>query len=557
MGGGKEEFNAAVSVLVKEEQKRAQARKREIIKANPDIGTALKGQKDQIEYLLAKYSNRLTDDDKRVLWRGYVPRAYVYGDVSKPLLSRYNATDSVSTGKLATQYEKTLRDNDLMHAWTSLWGPASEAMVQVETWGFGVSVPKLRSLSLLFTTQLNAVEQRFSRYPAFMPNSPASVADLLFKQLKLRPTKVSEKTGAPSTDHESLEALRGQHPVVDDLLEHRRLTKLRSQYADGLFLHVAPDGRIHTTYNIDGARSGRASSSDPNMQNIPSEEKGPDGKLVKDCFVARPGYLLLASDYKQLEFRVAADLADDPDMKQVFISGQDFHQATAELIAPIVWKITPAQVTKSHRRGAKAFNFGIMYGMQDGTIAKNAGCDMATAKMIRQAVLGKFKKFAAWIQQCLAYTRKHGIAWTYWHQRKAHQRQLWLIGDQDDGRRINAENSSYNTPVQGTASFYCLASVTALVNWILKTRIDARVVATVHDSIVLEVREDLLLTVARKMKQIMTSHPTITGVPLDIDMKAGLTWGTMSDALTDEAQAAGILGGPEAIGAVVAAQLAP
>jgi DNA polymerase-1 len=192
--------------------------------------------------------------------------------------------------------------------------------------------------------------------------------------------------------------------------------------------------------------------------------------------------------------------------------------------------------------------------MQDGTIARNAGCDLPTARMIRQAVLGKFKKFAAWIQKCLAYTRKFGIAWTFWLGRRAHQRQLWKILDADDGLRINAENSSYNTPVQGTASFYCLASVTALVRWILASKIDAKVVATVHDSIVLEVRNDLVELVARKMRSIMTGFPTMTNVPLDIDMKSGHAWGSMATYEVPEAEAAALLGGPEAAQAVVVAQ---
>ena len=180
------------------------------------------------------------------------------------------------------------------------------------------------------------------------------------------------------------------------------------------------------------------------MQNIPSEDRGADGKLVKDCFIARPGYMLVAADYKQLEFRVAADLAGDAAMRAVFESGIDFHQATAEFIAPIVWKIPAAAVTKLHRSRAKSFNFGIMYGMQDGGIASRAGCSIEEARAIRQAVLGKFRRFAAWVQECLAYTRKTGLAWTYWGGRKAHCRQLYRVLDADDGKRINAENSSFN-----------------------------------------------------------------------------------------------------------------
>ncbi len=860
MGGGKEDMDAAVKTLAAAETAKAQALKAQLMATTPGIQSLLTGQKDQLHLLLAKYGGIFDDATLTTLWRGLRPKAYVYADVDRDLLTRYNALDSVSTGRLAKRQRADLEAKDTIFGWNELFGPGTEAMAQVESWGFPVDKAQLHSLSQYFGAQMQQIEvSTFAQYPGFSPGSPASVADLLFKKLGLSATKVSKKTGAPSTDHESLEALAGQHPVVDGLLDYRRFAKLKSQYADGLILHVARDGRIHTTYNVDGARSGRMSSENPNMQNIPSDAK-PDGKLVKKCFIARPGYVLLASDYKQLEFRVAADLANDSAMKHVFLSGQDFHTATAEMIAPIVWKIQPHQITKVHRGGAKCFhpdtevltrtgwrripdvlpgeevmtcaprdgfgvdmawdvptdvftadhpdqelihlrnegmdirvtpdhgmlaftkagvprqrvlpdefvstaqywanagvlrgagrtpdqwllrlavatqadgslargairygfskvrkvdrlrhllsaacvgfsetgptpagvtrfrvpvkaagrvlalldgksmpwswlelseeargwvldearywdgherstwraygyyssdeqsvdvlqalaaltgrktrkvdprpcgtyrltvrdrhttrggglsatrseytgkvacltvpsgcvlvrdggvplivnqtfNFGIMYGMSDGAIAHRAGCDMATARAIRAAVTGKFRRFAAWIQESLAYTRSTGQAWTYWLKRRAYARSLYLIGDEDDGKRINAENSSYNTPVQGSASFYCLASVTALVKWILRTKIDAKVVATVHDSIVIEVREDLLHEVAQMMHKIMTGWPTMTGVPLDIDMECGPTWGTMEvlPALTPAGQAAAILGGPEA-GAMV------
>lgn len=566
MGGDSWEVDEIVDALSAVEKKVAQKCKADIIKRRPDIGDALKGTKDQIEVLLAKFSKELTAEELRALWRGYVPKQYVYGDVPADILSRYNAADTVITAAVANHHLADMETRpNVRFTWDNLWGPATEALVQVETWGFPVSRQKIDQLSRYLGAKLDVLRTRFLPYGVtFNPSSDDQVRELLYTQLKLKPVKTSEKTGAASTDKGSLDALKGQHPVIDDLIEWRHISKLKSQYADGMILHIAPDGRIHTTYNVDGARSGRLSSENPNMQNIPSEERDPhDSKLVKDCFIARPGYTLLASDYKQLEFRVAADLSDDQDMKAVFEAGDDFHTATALFIAPIVWKVKPCpqckekwcHVTKSHRRGAKTFNFGIMYGMQDGGIAERAGCSMAEAKQIRQAVLGKFRKFAAWIQQCLAHTRKHGNAWTYWLGQPAHCRQLYLVKDSNDGKRINAENSAYNTPVQGTASFYCLASVTTLVNWLLKTRIDAKLVATVHDSIVLEVRDDLVLDVARKMHQVMTSWPTKTGVPLDIDIKAGQFWGSMTEYLLPEAQAAFALGGHEAAQAVMADQI--
>lgn len=559
MGGAKDEAQAIVEELVAVVRKTAQAAKRAVLKAQPALADVIKGTKNQIELLLSQYGDMISATEKRALWRGAAPRAYVYGKVPTDVLSRYNATDTISTAWLADEFYEQLETQDLMFVWDNLWGPATQALVQVETWGFPVNISAMRLLSKHLDAKLKVLLTRFAVYPGLNPNSNDDVRELLYTKLGLKPLKVSEETGDASTDKDSLDHLKGQHPVVDDLIEWRHLFKLKSQYADGLILHIAPDGRIHTTYNVDGARSGRASSENPNMQNIPSEERDPrDSKLIKDCFVASPGYKLVASDYAQLEFRVAADLSDDPDMKAVFLRGDDFHQATAEFIAPIVWKVTPCplcrakgcHVTKAMRRGAKAFNFGIMYGMQDSTIAERAGCDLATARAIRAAVLGKFKKFAAWIAARLAETTKTGLAWTWWMGRRVYPRQLYKImsqGEHNKGIKINAANSSFNTPVQGTASFYCLASVTKIVNWILEFGIDAKVVATVHDSIVLEVREDLVEQVARFMQETMTGWPTMTGVPLDIDMKVGDAWGSLTTyVLPVEAEAAGLLGGDPA-----------
>lgn len=553
-GGGKDEVGALVKKAALAARKRAVAVREAFLQRNPSVQVPV-GVKDTNEWLLANVAGRMTDDELRDVWRGYSPYTYVYGDVDPDVLHRYNAMDTVTTGYLADKFAPEIQAEGLRHGWDSLFGPATSAMSKVESWGFPVDRHRIDALGSLFQAQVSSIDKQFALYPGFNPASSRSVAGLLYDKLGLPVLKRTDG-GQPSTDREALEALKGTHHVVDLLLEYRRVTKLKGTYVDGMIPHIMPDGRIHTTFNVDGARSGRMSSSDPNMHNIPSEERGEDGKLVKDCFVAPPGYLLLAADYRQLEFRVAADLSDDEAMREVFLSGQDFHQATAEFIAPIVWKITAAQVTKTHRRGAKAFNFGIMYGMQDGTIAARAGCSIDVAMRIRQAVMGKFRKFAAWIQRCLRETLRTGHAWAWWHGKPAHRRQLWHISDDDNGKRITAENSSYNTPVQGTASFYCMMSVVQLVDWILKRRVPAQVVATVHDSIVLLVRQDWLVRCARALRDVMMGHPTMTGVPLEVDMKAGQAWGSLQEAFTPEASAAYLLGGSTAAQRVLNDQLA-
>lgn len=462
------------------------------------------------------------------------PKSFAYALVPREVRNRYNALDTVSTARLGEYLEAQIqRCPNLINIWDNVVHPAADAIAQVESWGMPVSRDAIRAFGDVLQLKLVDVHKRLKAYGRFDPASNPDLARFLFETLGLNPVKETEG-GKPSTDAESLEALKGQHPVIEDLIEWRELSKQQSTYADGadrhsgMLVHVGADGRIHPSLNIDGARSGRISSSSPNLQNI-TRADSLLGKYARDCFATRPGWILVQLDYSQLELRVAAALSGDPAMCQVFLDGLDYHQRTAELISKLVWGIDPSAVTKVHRTAAKSFNFGIMYGMSDSGIARRAGCTVEEARRIRQAVFGTFKQLPLFIDACTKRSRQEGYAYTTWAGKDARQRNLFRIADAGDSpARGTAERSAFNTPVQGTASDFCLASVVELVRWIREEGLeqDVKLVVTVHDSVMLECRRSMVDEAVYVAREVMSRWPN-NGVPLEVDAEFGPAWGSL------------------------------
>jgi DNA polymerase-1 len=250
--------------------------------------------------------------------------------------------------------------------------------------------------------------------------------------------------------------------------------------------------------------------------------------MARGCFAAHEGWTILSADYSQLELRIAAMLSKDPTMIDIFKRGEDLHQKTAEMIAPLVWHITADQVKKvPHRAAAKAVNFGVLYGQTAKGLCRKIGCTEEEAERIIQAILGKFHLLGGWIKERLASARRDGCTWTYWNGEHARRRNLWQLADDDNEAKGTAERSSWNTAIQGTGSDYLLRSLVQVVNWVLDNGVPARVVLSVHDSLLLEVRDDCLGEVAAKVKEVMTGWPS-DDVPLVVDVEAGPTWGDLT-----------------------------
>jgi len=455
--------------------------------------------------------------------------SHTFAYLPRDVLLRRNGLDARVTYDLAAPIRAQLQASPhRMPVWEQLVQPAIGAIMQVEAWGVGVNSDALRLLDAYLEGRRTEVLARLTAEygEEFNPKSDIQVAELLFKRLKLSSGRLTT-TGRPSVDAEVLEALAGKHRTVDDLVELRSLTTGSGANAAGLLRYVGCDGRIHPSIRLDGTRTGRVSSADPNLLNQPRADTEL-GKMARDCFVADRGNVLLEADQSQIEYRLAAALSGDPVMREAFRSGEDFHLRTAKLVSRLAWGIEPDAVTKEHRQAAKGTNFGTLYGMGDISLAASLKCKLSEARRIHQAIDGQFRVLKSWLSKQIGEARRTGVVWTEWAGEKARCRPVWQISDADGKARAHAESIAVNSPVQGTASDYVLASLIELVRWILADRFPARLCLTVYDSLLFEVEERYVDELAGRVVDVMTSWPVPNGVPLAVDCKVGPTWGSMS-----------------------------
>jgi len=520
MGGHKGEAQAALEVAIQQVRKIGNDRVARQINLIPrDTG-----------FMLPEVYDSIMPNEEE-------PKAFAYGMLPREVLLRYVCRDALTSRMLHEWSEEELdRDAEgVQRAWHIIVKPAAEAIRRVEDWGIYVDRNAISQFEMYLKQKQEELLNKMAPWGLTDPGNPHAVGAVLFDKLKLPGGTKTPKSGQWATDEETLGrvAERTKHVLPNLVVDFKSFQKLQSNYATGMQRFITPDSRIHPDLMLDGAESGRASCKDPNLQNIPRDGDSIEGKMARDCFTASPGCKLISLDYSQLELRIAAALSGDAEMRKIFEMGGDFHHRTAEFLAPLIWKIPPekwaamtAKEQKPYRSAAKAFNFGILYGMSDKGIAARGGTTEEEAIKIRNAVLGKFFKLKEFCDSCLRYSKNHGHCWTWWDGKRARRRPLWEIGSPDGERRSVAEHSSWNTPIQGTGSDFCLMSLTAAVNWILEDAVPAKLVLPVHDSLLLDVREDCVDEVAFQVHRIMTSW-NCNGVPVQVDVETGHSWGSM------------------------------
>ncbi len=470
------------------------------------------------------------------------PKVFAFAYIPVDILHMYCALDAIVSGRLDELFTAQMGTPELLFMgkhYDRLVRDASNAIAQVEEWGALCSQERLEIARVRCETELTRLRAVLDKSaPGLNLNSPPQLSKFLFDDLKLPSTKETD-SGGRSTDSEALDAISHLHPIVPVIQEFRDIDKIYGTYVLGLQQRLGADGRVHPTFLIDGARSGRMSCTDPNLQNIP-RKTSEMGRMVKDLFVAPPGYSLIQFDYSQLELRVAALMSEDPLMAEIYtskdpITGKslDYHKRTSELIAPVAWNLDPSQVQPEHRDAAKTVNFGLLYGMTDNGLAKRLKCERAQAGNIRNAIFGKFTRLAAWIEECVETAKADGYCYTEWRGERSRRRPLIHLADAPEkgGRPtyayITARNSSFNTPVQGSASDFMLASIVSIVKWLISIGIPAKLVLTVHDSVILEVRDDFAELVIKTVRETMESQGW-GPIPIVVDVERGPSWGTLS-----------------------------
>ena len=392
--------------------------------------------------------------------------------------------------------------------------PLCRVLAEMQNTGFKVDKKQLEAFSAMLAERIDRCERAIYLYAGepFNINSTKQLGQLLFQQLEL-PVVKKTKTGY-STDIEVLEKLKGKHPIIDELMEYRQLTKLKSTYADGLIKVIAPDGRIHSSFNMTVTTTGRISSTEPNLQNIPVRQDL--GSEIRRMFTAgEKSWRLIDADYSQIELRVLAHISDDTLMKQAFFTGEDIHTVTASQ----VFHVPPEEVTPLMRRHAKAVNFGIVYGISDFSLSQDIGVTRAEARQYMDNYFEKYAGVRAYMNEIIEQAKKDGFVTTIMGRR----RYLPELKSSNFNIRSFGERVALNTPIQGSAADIIKAAMAAVHERLLAEKMRARLILQVHDELIVEAPEEESEKAARILTEEMEKVVKLS-VPLLAEASVGYTW---------------------------------
>lgn len=420
---------------------------------------------------------------------------------------------------MAQLFEQRMEKDGLLELFRRLEMPLLPVLAGMEQSGVAIDAAAFRAFLDDVQGQLDQLTAHVYELAGtqFNIRSAQQLGDVLFNGLGL-PAPRKTKGGQASTSQQTLEKLAGQHPVVDSILQYRKLEKMRSTYLDPLPRLVDPQGRIHTTFNQKATATGRLSSSNPNLQNIPV--RGPLGKRMRSCFIAGPGRLLVSADYSQVELRVLAHVSQDPALLEAFRNGEDIHARTAAL----VYDLPPDQVSPDQRRNAKTINFGLIYGMGAQKLAQELKISTAQAKDFIARYFERLQGLKEFYEGVEASARKHGFVTTLGGRRRL----LPDINSASGQAAALARRQAINTVIQGSAADIIKLAMLAVARDERLRELDARLLLQVHDELLLEVPADAAeeagALVARLMQDVCPAGKELS-VPLLVDWGTGHDWG--------------------------------
>lgn len=393
--------------------------------------------------------------------------------------------------------------------------PLVAVLSRIERNGVLLDTGMLAAQSRELAAQIAAIEKHAYELAGqtFNLGSPKQIQTVIYDQLNL-PVLKKTPTGQPSTDESVLQELAADYPLPRLILEHRTTSKLKSTYTDKLPQQVNPKtGRVHTSYHQAVAATGRLSSSDPNLQNIPI--RSPEGRKIRQAFIAPPGYVLVAADYSQIELRIMAHLSGDKGLLAAFKQGLDIHSATAAE----VFGVDPEQVTAELRRSAKAINFGLIYGMSSFGLAQQLGLARGQAQSYIDLYFARYPGVKAFMDTIRERAKQQGYVETLFGRR------LYLpeINSRNPARRQYAERTAINAPMQGTAADIIKRAMIACDRWLTKELPDARMIMQVHDELVFEIAKPAVSNSIEILRNLMCSAATLD-VPLIVDIGTGKNW---------------------------------
>lgn len=468
-----------------------------------------------MDSLAQRYLNRSTILFEEVAGKGV--KQLTFDQVDLSVAGPYAAEDAEITLCLHNRLIKELEEIPaLLDVLANIEMPLLPVLARIERCGALVDAHLLGLQSLELAEKLTELERKTFEIAgeAFNLASPKQLGVVLYEKLGL-PVLAKTAKGQPSTAEAVLSELAEQgHELPVLLMEYRSLSKLKSTYTDRLPEQINPlTGRIHTSYHQAVTATGRLSSSDPNLQNIPIRTA--EGRRIRQAFIAPAGYKLLAADYSQIELRIMAHLAQDPGLLDAFRNDRDVHKATASEVFGVELK----DVTTDQRRSAKAINFGLIYGMSAHGLAKQIGCDRSQAQIYMDRYFARYPGVLDYMERTRKQASEQGYVETLFGRR------LYLpdINAKNAAIRKGAERTAINAPMQGSAADIIKRAMITVDNWLVESGLDARVILQVHDELVLEVREDQVDALRAGLLPLMSAGATLD-VPLLVEAGVGDNW---------------------------------
>jgi len=436
------------------------------------------------------------------------------------LATKYAAADAHQTLKLTKVLKKELKTEKMQKLFDEIEFPLIQILYEMEKTGIYIDASKLKRLGKKLEKELIVIEEKIIsivgiKYAGINLNSPKQVEELLFTHLKLPPQKRSAKGTGYSTDQEVLRKLSDLHAVPGLILKYREFTKLKTTYVDALPGYINPDtGRIHTTFNQTDVATGRLSSSDPNLQNIPADASE-FGLQIRAAFLPKKGNIFLSADYSQIELRVLAHLSGDKNLISAFLENRDIHTETASKIFDVPFE----KVTHEQRQVGKRINFSILYGMTPYGLSRDLGIKPSEAKKYIDAYFAQYPKVSEWMEATIEETKKRGYVTTFYGRRR------YMPGIYEKNKNLYelAKRVTVNTRAQGTAAEIMKKGMINLEHALAKKNIEAQILLQIHDELLISVSKKQKSEAQKIVKKVLESVVEWK-VPLEVTTRFGASW---------------------------------
>lgn len=466
-----------------------------------------------INEIAREYLNTYGVDEESLFGKGKNKRKFM--DLSKEELGNYLSFMLDTVLNLESKMKEIIKEQEMLELYYNVELPLVEVLGSMEYYGFKIDTDELKRLGKEYDEEINSLTKEIytSADMEFNINSPKQLGEVLFDKLSL-PVIKKTKTGY-STDAEVLDKLKEQHPIIDKVLRYRQIVKLKSTYIDGLLNLINKDtNRVHSSFNQTITTTGRISSTEPNLQNIPIRTD--DGRKIRKAFIAESeNYVLVDADYSQIELRVLAHISKDPKLIEAFVNNEDIHRKTASE----VFNVSKEEVSSVMRGRAKAVNFGIVYGISDYGLSRDLSISRKEAKEYIDNYLKNYKMVKEYMENIVEEGKEKGYVETILHRR----RYIPELRAKNFNIKSFGERIAMNTPIQGSAADIIKMAMVKVYNELKSRNLKSRLILQIHDELIIETQKDEVEEVRNIMKNIMENSIKLN-VPLIVDLEIGDSW---------------------------------